>query len=112
MEIIIDKIAIWQPNLHDGFTVRTVPIGTRYLDPKTHIYLISDKIMYRYAKNYKVGKTRFCLFARTFRDDDKGVEKELNEVAKTITEEYAKSVIAKATFSNFEYTDNFLKGVE
>lgn len=109
MDIIIDRIAIWQAKPTEGFTIREVPIGTRYRD-HNNVYVISDKLMFRYAKNYKVGKTNFCLFARTFRDDESAIESELDKVAKTIDEAYAKKVEAEATLSKFEYTNSYLKG--
>lgn len=108
MEIIINKIAIWKANFHKGYTVRKMPIGTRYQN-ESGIYCVADKPMYRYAKNYKVKKTEFVLFARSFREDKNGVETELDKVAKTITEEYAKKAIL-ASAENFEYTNNSLKG--
>ena len=109
MDIIIDRIAIWQAKPTEGFTIREVPIGTRYRD-RNNVYCISDKLMYRYAKNYKVGKTDFCLFARTFRDDATAIEVELDDFAKTVSEEYAKKVVEESTLSKFEYTNAYLKG--
>lgn len=110
MEIIIDKIAIWKANLSNKFTVREMPLGTRYLDETTGIYIMSDKPMYRYAKNYKKGKTTFCLFVRTYRDDKVAIETELDKIAKTITEDYAKKINNLATVQNFEYLSEKLKG--
>lgn len=110
MEIILDRIAIWKANFHKGYTVRTIPTNTRYLNKG--VFALSDKIMYRYAKNYKVGKTEFCLFVRTFRDDKNKVEAELDKVAKTIDEIYAKKIALLSTVENFEYLNEFLKGVE
>lgn len=110
MEIIIDKIAIWKANLSGKFTVREMPIGTRYLDETAGLYVMSDKILYRYAKNYKKGKTEFCLFVRTYRDDKVKIETELDAVAKTITEEYAKKINNLATVKDFEYLNEKLKG--
>lgn len=108
MEIILDRIAIWRADFHKGYTVRTIPTNTRYQDKG--IYLKSEKTMYRYAKNYKVGKTEFCLFVRTYRDDKKGVEAELDKAAKTVTEDYAKKIAVLSTIENFEYLNEFLKG--
>lgn len=108
MEIILDRIAIWKADFHKGYTVRTIPTNTRYQNKG--VFLLSDKLMYRYAKNYKVGKTEFCLFVRTFRDDKKGVESELDKVAKTIDEAYAKKIATLSTIENFEYLNEFLKG--
>lgn len=109
MEIIIDKIAIWKTTFHkETFTVREHPTGTRYLN-EANIYCISDKPLYRYAKNYKVGKTEFLLFVRTFNGDKKVVEKQLDEVAKTVKESEAKKAIM-ASANDFEYLDKLMKG--
>lgn len=108
MEIILDRIAIWKADFHKGYTVRNIPLNTRY--QKDGVYVLSDKPMFRYAKNYKVGKTEFCLFVRTFRDDKNKIEVELDKVAKTIEEAYAKKVISLATVTDFEYLNEYLKG--
>ena len=108
MEIIINKIAIWKATFHKGYTVRIVPVGTRYLN-KANIFGVSDRKMYRYAKNYKVGKTEFCLFVRSFEEDKDGIEKELDKVAKTVTEAKAKEAVM-ASADNFVYLDKYLKG--
>lgn len=108
MEIILDRIAIWKADFHKGYTVRTIPTHTRYQEKGVFAY--SDKLMYRYAKNYKVGKTEFCLFVRTFRDDKNSVETELDKVAKTIKEDYAKKIAMLSTVENFEYLNESLKG--
>lgn len=110
MEIIINRIAIWRANFSDKFSVRQIPKNTKYLDEKSGVYVISDEVMYRYAKNYTKGKTKYCLFVRTFRDDKAGIESELDKVAKTITEDYAKKINALATIENFEYLDKYVKG--
>lgn len=111
MEIIIDNIAIWKADFHKGYTVRTIPMNTTYKD-KNGLYNKNDKPMYRYAKNYKAGKTEFVLFVRTYEKDMAKVEKQLDKVAKKITEEKAKAVVALATIDNFQYLDEFLKGEE
>lgn len=111
MEIIIDNIAIWKADFHKGYTVRTIPTNSPY-KTKDGEAKISDKLMYRYAKNYKVGKTEFVLFVRTFNSKMDKVEKELDAVAKKVTEKKAKEVIAMATMTNFEYLNEYLKGAK
>lgn len=69
----------------------------------------SDKIMYRYAKNYRVGDTDFVLFVRTYDKSKARVEKKLDEVAKTIDEKKALK-FKGALPSNFDYLDIYLKG--
>ena len=74
MEIIIDKIAIWKSDFHkEKYTVREMPLGIKYRN-ELGIASVSDKVIYRYAKNYKVGKTDYLLFVRTFSNDKDAVE--------------------------------------
>lgn len=108
MEIIIDKIGIWKADYHKGYTVRVMPAGIRYFDKSGICKLANDKIN-RYAKNYKKGKTEFVLFVRTFSSDKDAIEKQLDKVAKTITEAYAKEICMKATFDEFEYLNEYVK---
>lgn len=68
--------------------------------------------MYRYAKTYTVGKTDFVLFVRTFNDDMVAIEKELDKVAKTITEDYARKQVLGAMPDQFEYLNQYVKGEE
>lgn len=110
MEIIINNIAIWSATLHQGFSVKQHPMGTIYLT-KEGLAKRANRTMYRYAKTYTVGKTDFVLFVRTFNDDMVAIEKELDKVAKTITEDYAR----KQTFlspEQFEYLNQYVKGDE
>lgn len=72
----------------------------------------SVKIMYRYAKTYKVGKTEYVLFVRTFNASTEEVEKELDKVAKEIKEDYAKKQVTGATPDYFEYLNKYVKGEE
>lgn len=109
MEIIIDKIAIWKSDFHkETYTVREMPLGIKYRN-ELGIASVSDKIIYRYAKNYEVGKTDYLLFVRTFSNDKDAVEKRLDEVAKTIKEAEAKKAIM-ASQDDFIYLDKTLKG--
>lgn len=109
MEIIIDKIAIWKSTFHkETYTVREMPLGIKYRN-ELGIASVSDKPIYRYAKNYKVGKTNYLLFVRTFSNDKDAVEQRLDEVAKTIKEAEAKKAIM-ASEDDFIYLDKTLKG--
>ena len=107
MEIIIDKIAIWRGDLHPGYSVKEVPIGMRVAD-KTGILRVTEKPMWRYAKNYKVGKTKFVLFVRTYNNDMTEVFGQLDKVAKGITERYAKEINALPSFEDFRYLNEYI----
>lgn len=111
MDIVIDKIAIWTANFQNGFTVRKNPLGLKY-KTEEGLLCVSDKTIYRYAKDYKAGKTRYTLFVRTFDDNGVKVEKELDKIAKTLKEDFVKEKIANASVYNFEYLDIKLKGDE
>lgn len=109
--IKIDNIALWKPaaGLRVGdINVATNPAGRSYLEKGANVYKISDKPMYRYAKNYKVGKTNFSLFVRSFRNDEK-ISSELDAAAKTIKEDDAKKILAEPDFLKFVYLDIYLK---
>lgn len=110
MEIIIDNIAIWRADFHQGYTVREIPPNIEYRDRSGDLKH-SDKTMYRYAKNYKVGDTDFVLFVRTYEENKKKVEKQLDEVAETIDEKLALKMSGTLP-SGFEYLDVYLKGEE
>lgn len=109
MDIVIDKIAIWTANFQNGLTVRKNPAGLRY-KTEDGVYAIADKPIYRFAKDYKVGKTRYTLFVRTFDDNVGVVEKALDKVAKGLKEDFVKEKIANADVYNFEYLDFNIKG--
>lgn len=65
--------------------------------------------MYRYAKNYKVGKTSFVLFVRTYEKDMAKVEKQLDKAAKSVDEKEARKM-SMALPSQFDYLNIYLKG--
>ena len=110
----INRVAIWRATLAEEINVKISPPGRHYLE--NNVEKISDQEMYRYVKNYKVGKGEsaidFCLFIITFSDSINHVEKFLDEVAKTIKPEYAKKVVDESNMTNFAYLDEFYKEKE
>ena len=104
MDIVIDKIAIWTANFQNGFTVRKNPLGLQYKTDEG-VVCASDKPLYRYAKDFKAGKTRYTLFVRTFDDNGSNVEKALDKIAKGLKEDFVREKIANASVYNFEYLD-------
>ena len=112
MEIIIDNIALWRPKINDEFTIRTSSIGTPYKDKKG-VPTVARKPIYRYAKTYEVkdgkNKLAFSLFVRTLSTDSKAAEKRLDEVAKTITPEQARSAIVEPSYTAFKYLNIYLE---
>lgn len=104
MDVILNQIAIWQPCGAKAVSVRKSPIGQKYREPNGVVYKITDKPLYRYAKDYTVKKVAFSLFLRTDCDNEKLVENALDTYAKQITKEYALNATANATIDIFEYT--------
>lgn len=95
---------------------KQAPLGQSYLVEGSAAYQKAAKPLYRYAKGYSIKKGKseinFCLFARTFSDNDKAVEKELDACAKSLKPEEILEALTVASMSNFTYTDTFLKGAK
>lgn len=112
MEIIIDNIALWRPKINDEFTIRTSAIGTPYKD-KDGNAKVARKPIYRYAKSFTVKdgeeELGFSLFVRTLSTDSKAAEKRLDDVAKTITPEQARSAVLEPSYSAFRYLNVYLE---
>ena len=109
--IILDKVAIWRPCVVDELSVRAEPIGRSH--QVGSVIVKSDKPIFRYSKNYKIGKgestIKFCLFIRTHSDAEKSIETFLNKVAKKVDKELAQKMNDDPVFTNFEYLDEFYK---
>ena len=110
--IVLDRVAIWTPQLVDGLSVRMNPVGTAYLTKDSMVFKQATKPIYRYVKNYEVGrgksKVKFCAFVRSFVDDEKFVEAELDRIASELPKEYVEKALADATFESFAYTDFYI----
>lgn len=92
--------------------MRTRPAGATIQQAGTNILVKSDKVIYRYAKNYKTkgrGGVRFCLFVRTYRDDEKTIEQALDEMATGLTTSDVASAIAGSDAEHFTYTNKYLE---
>ncbi len=112
MNIILDNIAIWQPKLGDTLTVRTMPPGVTIQQRGTNVLKKSEAIIYRYAKNYKTkgkGGVRFCLFVRTYLNDESKIEQALDGYAQGLTTSDVSSAIAGADANHFTYTNDYLE---
>ena len=114
-KLILNRVAIWQAKNNDEFAMRPTSAGRGYFE--NGIAKISDKPMFRYAKNYYINKgkkteIKFCLFLMTFSDAEKKIETFLDKVAKTVDAGYAQKVLITSSGANFEYTDDFYDGGE
>lgn len=116
MDIILNKIAIWGALGMTVLSKKQAPLGQSYLVEGSAAYQKATKPLYRYAKGYSIKKGKsvinFCLFVRTFSDNDKAVEKELDACAKSLNSEEILEALTVASMSNFTYTDTFLKGAK
>lgn len=116
MNIILDRVAVWLPQTVDGLLVRAMPAGTTYLTKDSLVYKQATQPLYRYVKNYEVGrgknKVKFCLFVRSFEKDGKVVEAELDRISAELPKEYVEKELTGATFESFAYTDYYLKDKE
>lgn len=114
--IELDRVAIWLPQPEEGILSRAMPIGTRYITKDSTVFKQTTQPMWRFVKNYEVGKgkskVKFCLFVRTFEDEMKSVEAELDRVAKKLTREAVEKLLAGANFVSFSYTDEYIKQKE
>ncbi|MBP5724407.1 MAG: hypothetical protein J6X18_12655 [Bacteroidales bacterium] len=106
-QIELNRIALWRPKLIDELTVRESGVGRIYTE--NHIIKKTTQKTYRYAKNYTKKAIKFCLFVLTYCDDAKGVEKQLDKIAKKIDDDFAKQVVGQSTTTTFEYTDFYLE---
>jgi hypothetical protein len=116
MNIILDRVAVWLPQNVDGLLVRKAPPTTAYLTKDSLVYKQATQPLYRYVKNYEVGRgkdrVKFCLFVRSFEKDRKVVEAELDRISAELPKEYVKKELNGATFESFAYTDYYLKDKE
>jgi hypothetical protein len=116
MNIILDRVAVWLPQNVDGLLVRKAPPTTTYLTKDSLVYKQATQSLYRYVKNYEVGRgkdrVKFCLFALSFEKDGKVVEAELDRISAELPKEYVVKELTGATFESFAYTDYYLKGKE
>lgn len=112
LSIISNRVAIWSPQMMDGLQVRSVPIGSHYLTKDSMVYKATSQPMWRYVKNYEAGKgkskVKFCLFVRSFEEDGKFVEAELDRIVKEIPKEFVENALKGATFESFVYTDFYI----
>lgn len=110
MDIILNRVAIWQPQIPEGLTVRRHSIGTIFKRKDSDIYEKSKTPLYRFAKNYEKEGERFCLFSRVEINDPTLVEKDLDQIADKLDPDYIRKikVITSANPMDFEYTDYYL----
>ena len=111
-KLILNRVAIWQAKYTDDFTMRPSPAGRVYFE--NGIAKTSSKPMFRYAKNYRVGKgktaIKFCLFLMTYSEAEKQIEQFLDGIAKTIDIAYAQKILLISSVVNFEYLDEYFGG--
>lgn len=102
----LNEVAIWRAKPLDELTVRANPAGRAYEDNK--IIKQTEKVAYRYAKNYEKDSIKFCLFVFSYDESAKAVEKFLNKTAKSISEAKVKAINKTKDFEwlNIKYKES------
>lgn len=109
LQIYKDRVAVWrEAPFIKKISTKKLPIGTVYLERGSMVFKPSTAPMFRYVKNYKIGKTKFCLFVRSFEASAEVVEEKLDIIKGKLTEKYVKAALDSATQDNFTYTDFWL----
>jgi len=110
MDIIINRVAIWQPQLNDGLLMSRHSIGTMFKRKDSELIERSTVPLFRFVKNYERNGERFCLFCRVFVNDPDRVELELDKIARQLDDEYIRriKVITANNPMDFEYTDYYI----
>lgn len=110
MEIILNKIAIWQPVGAKVLNVKLSPRGQKYLEKDNPVFLEAKNGLKRCVKDYEDGNIKFSLFVRTLPEvDDTLIETSLDNVAKKILKEQILKALASATTDKFTYTNHFVE---
>lgn len=110
MDIIINRVAVWQPQISDGLVMRKHSIGTIYKRKDSEIYERSTAPIFRFAKNYEKDGQKFCLFCRVFVNEPAVIENELDKIAEKLDDSYIRriKVIVANNPMDFEYTDYYV----
>ncbi len=110
MEIILNKIAIWQPVGAKNLNVKLSPSGQKYLEKGNPVFLETKNGLKRCVKDYEDGNIKFSLFVRTLPEiDDTLIETSLDNVAKKLLKEQILKALASATTEKFTYTNHFIE---
>lgn len=112
--IEINRLALWKPTGVTGLTVRIHPSGTKVKEQDAEELTPATAKVYRYAKDYETEAGKFCLFVRTYSDDQNAAETALDAAASGITEEQVLNLMSRIILEPyyFEYLDTFLMEVE
>jgi len=108
-DLILNQVAIWRGCGAKKLNIKKVAPGRRYRNPGSPVFATTDKVGYRYAKDYSVDKVIFCLMVFTTIDSKNSIEKQLDQAAKSVTKEQALKISAGATPTNFEYLAAIVK---
>lgn len=112
MDLVLNQVAIWHGCGAKELNIKNSPAGRTYRTAENPVFAKTKNTCYRYAKDYTVKKLVFCLMVFSDISDKAVVEKQLDEIAKTVTKEQALDVIVNSTETTFKYLQSILKGVE
>jgi len=71
---VLNKPAVYKPIPVDGINIATYKNYPHYQAHESKLQSVSNQPIYRYAKNYKSGKTSYCLCMISNDSDTKAVE--------------------------------------
>lgn len=109
MDLILNQVAIWRSCGANKINIKASPAGRRIRKAGSAVYQTTDKVCYRYAKDYTKSKVGYCLMVFSDIESAETVEAQLDAIAKTITKEQALKASANGTPTNFEYLANVIK---
>lgn len=109
MDLILNQVAIWRSCGAKKINVKASPAGRRIRKAGKSVYQQTDKVCYRYAKDYTKNKVEYCLMVFSDIESVEIAEKQLDAVAKTITKDQALKASANGTATTFEYLPNIIK---
>ena len=110
MDIILNQIAIWHESGAKELNVKAVPAGRTYRTVDSPVYSKTNTVTYRFAKDYTVKKVKFCLMVLSDISEPSIVEKQMDDIAKSITKEQALEIAANSTVVSFKYLPAVVKG--
>lgn len=116
-KIELTRIALWRSvaNLPTGSMHKSeTPANTQACLPKKgSIFQNNPKPLFRYVKNYEVGKGKnkigFALFVRTMTEADESIESQLDAVAEKINKDDALAANSNPNVLDFQYLNEYLK---
>ena len=103
-KLYLNRVAIFKKTASTELETKVSPAGRTYVED--NIVKVTDKKTYRYLKNYLVKKKHFCIYVFTYSENAKYFEKELDKIAKKITDS---EELLSDDIMNIHWTDFYIK---